>query len=318
MAVNKKGVFFTLTAIMFISILILFIEIEHKPRLSEKIDVVNQRVSTMNSFITSVEEDGERSLYISSFRTFLAMTDYMITHNEYIDNLTLRFTEAFFDGTIKNEPNAMISGSTFDDWIDSINYHANRVNIITEFDNPVVAIYQEDPWSVNVNLNVTIKYYDLDNVASWNRFTVINSRLNITSFEDPVYIVNTIARVSNPLSITPYEDNYTTKISETEWDVKNLKDHLKNSYYTYNPDAPSYLMRLEGALSQDSPCCGIESLVNLEELDSQGLPVFEYSVVDHEYWSNISGVQIRGMQSWFRLDSAHRTKYQVSDDFFIA
>jgi len=315
MAMNKKGLFFTLTAIMFIIILIFFIEIENKPKLSEKSDVISSRVGTMDSFIKSVEEDTERALYISGFRTLLAMTDSVLINGEYIDNIDLRFNEAFFNGTIDGQPNILITGSTFDDWASSIGIQANKLNILINFQNPIITVYQETPWSIILNLNATISYADLDGTASWNRDTVIISELNLSNFEDPAYTVNTLGRVGNTIEVTPYEGNYTWNDGGT-WYVANLKDHLKESYYTFNSDAPNYLMRLEGNLSQASSCCGIESLVNLEKLTAQGIDVYSFSVVDHEYWTNQSGVQITDMQSWFRLDTPHRAKYEVDDAYF--
>ena len=59
---------------------------------------------------------------------------------------------------------------------------------------------------------------------------------------------------------------------------------------------------------------GIESLVNLQKLSSQGLQVQDKSVIDHIYFSssNPSKQHILGMPSWFKLDDSHLAAYQAS------
>ncbi|MBM3200457.1 hypothetical protein FJZ53_05965 [Candidatus Woesearchaeota archaeon] len=316
MAINKKGVFFTLTAMMFVLALLFFIRMEHKPTYSGNIDMISRRISTMDSFIKSVESDLERALYISSFRAFIAMTDHIIIHYEYIDSVDLRFTEAFLNGTIKGEPSILLATSTFNDWANSVSLKAAKLNIITSFEDPIVGVYQQDPWTVDVTLNTTINYQDLDGLASWNRSVSVSTKINLTGFEDPVYFMNTFGRVSNTITPTLYEGNYTNEIEEGEWDVNNLKYHLNHSYYTNNEDAPSYLMRLEGNIIQESICCGIESLVNRQELYSQGVETYDYSIVDHNYWINQSGSLATNMENWFRIDSEHRQKYGLDDEYF--
>ena len=84
-----------------------------------------------------------------------------------------------------------------------------------------------------------------------------------------------------------------------------LPTHLGNSYYIEHNDAPSYLMRFENNLVS-SPY-GIESLVNVQELQGAGFTPQTKSSVDFIYFgvSNPSSCKIKDLQSYafFRLDT---------------
>ena len=80
-----------------------------------------------------------------------------------------------------------------------------------------------------------------------------------------------------------------------------LLNHTLSSYYRSHTDAPSFLNRLQGNLSASQ--YGIESLVNLQKLSSQGVPTQQKTVVDYIYFStqNPAHNGVSGMPSWFRL-----------------
>ncbi|MFH1331788.1 MAG: hypothetical protein ABIH63_00705 [archaeon] len=310
MAIGKKGVFYTLLAIVFILVLIFFVKIKTESKLTDKIDLTRTRIDTMNNFVDAVEEDVERALYISGFRSMLAFNQYLLKSNgTYLNSTQEAFQEAIFNGTVNGEEDALISGSTFYDWVTNVREKGNNLNIELQMNEPELAVYQTDPWHIKLDLNVTVVAQDVKGMASWYRRSNIISTISIEGFEDPLYIVQTYGRYTNIVNRTIYEGNYTYEVTPGVWNVNNLKDHVTKMYYTENSDAPDFLMRFEGKLT-DSPN-GIESMINLEKLNSQGIPVYQYSVVDHEYWSETSGRTVSGMQSWFRIDTGHETKYQV-------
>lgn len=311
MAIGKKGIFYSLLAIIFILLLLFFIKIKSETKPEEKIDLTRTRIETMNQFVDSVEEDMQRALYISGFRSMLAFNQYLMQANgTVLNNVDGAFQEAIFNGTVNGTTNALVSGSTFSDWTSNVKKKGTNLNVNLQLTNPELVAYQTDPWHVTLEMNITIQADDVTNMASWNRRTTILSTIDIEGFEDPLYIINTYGRYTNVVNRTLYEGNYTYQVSPGVWDVTNLRDHVANMHYTENDDAPSFLMRFGGKLT-GSPQ-GIESMINLEKLNSQGIPIYPYSVVDHEYWSSTSGRTVAGMQSWFRIDTGHEAKYQVS------
>ena len=144
----------------------------------------------------------------------------------------------------------------------------------------------------------TICYHGATQQDSWyNRpGNTINTYISVTNFEDPIYSISTNGLITNSINKTPYE----VPIA-----IGNLPDHVENSYYIAHSDAPSFLNRLEGNLSDDAN--GIESLVYLPRLPSPEIK----SCVDYIYFStdNPATSGVSGMPSWFKLDTPHLSVY---------
>ncbi|MCK5612406.1 hypothetical protein KAR91_61610 [Candidatus Pacearchaeota archaeon] len=301
---NKKAQLFTLVSMMII--LLLFLSFEVYSFIQEK-DSVKTRVSTMNTFLDSLEKNLERQLYISGFRIlFLAQTQ-ITTTGQYVD-IEDFFDEAFLNGTVAgNSNNSLLIGVTYSDIINSINEKAAKINTNITLANPIINITQTDPWNVMFTMTTDMTMNDNKGLANWNKKQTIVGTIPIMGLEDPFYIIHSNARVSRKINQTNFEGNYATGS-----DIANLYEHVENRYYTANPSAPSFLNRMEGSFSSDEN--GIESFVDLAEFSTQGLSTETKSVVDYIYFSNNnpSYKTIPGMQSWFYMDTDHLEKYNVT------
>jgi hypothetical protein len=310
MITNKKGVYFTLMTISILSIFLFYFIIQNYKTSDEKMFIIETRVLTMNNFITDVQRDIKRGAYIASYRALLSLEEYVAVNGEFLDNLTKNFKEAFLNGTINNVEMLLMINSTFKNWVSSIKNQGEKMNINTEISYGDIKIFQEDPWSVKTSVNVSIFINDTTGIASFQKQDFIVSTINIIGFEDPLYIVNGLGRLTNTINITPYEDYYTS-YNGSHWNVTNLSIHNQEMYYTNNSNAPSFLFRFENKTSS-SPY-GIESLVYVPKLSEQALPLYDKSIVDYIYWSNISTTdyRINYTPEWFKLDQDHLDKYQV-------
>ena len=107
-----------------------------------------------------------------------------------------------------------------------------------------------------------------------------------------------------------YLDNQTSSI----WSLP-VYDAIEYGYYsTFNQSGPDMIMRLEGNMSTKDN--GIETFVNLPELQSAGIPVDGNKVsIAYIYFSSGSspGQPVRGLQSWFRIDAANAVRYNLTD-----
>ena len=269
---------------------------------------VQKRVSTIDDFVFSTEKDFERQLFINGFRTLFAFESDIVESGQYLNDVQGAFQESFFNGTIFGAQNNLTEKTDFYDIKNKIERDARKVSVNISLTNPVLNVVQESPWRITYILNVDFYAYDLNNLASWNKTLVVKSDIPIETFSDPVYVINTNGLVLNKVVKTPFSDF----VSGT--DVSNLLNHTLNSYYINSSSGPSFLKRLEGDLSADAN--GIESLVNLEELSSQGIAVKQKSAVDYIYFSsnNPTGCNVvpAGMPSWFKLDNEHLEIYEVS------
>lgn len=301
---DKRGMFFTLVAIALLSLFLLSYSIYS---ISEKREEINKRISSMNDFVFSVEEDLQRKLFISGFRIIFVYEGRILESESYISDVDSTFSEAFFNGTINNQispdEEILMNGIKFQDIENSLKEDAQKLNLNLSLLNPEISISQEDPWRVKVRLKTNLVIQDRGNLASWNREAIIESYIPIENFEDPLYIVNTGGDV--PVKIN--KTIYTTFVEGG--DVSNLLSHLGNKYYINSTSAPSFLDRLEGNLSADEN--GIESLVYLPSLSAA---IKDKSAVDYIYFSNDnpSSTGVAGMPAWFKLDDAHKIVYGIA------
>ncbi len=129
-------------------------------------------------------------------------------------------------------------------------------------------------------------------VGALNAINIINNSIQETGYNE-IYIDN---RTSSPLSV---------------WHLP-MNLALENKYYFYG-DGPNYFKRLEGNLSSSSD--GIESFVNIPELESNGLTVKPYSRVDYLYFSDNNTIShnVRGFPEWFTIDDYHANKYNLTE-----
>lgn len=312
MKVNKKGIFFTFAAIVLSIIIISSFNVYTGYRLKDKMEVIEVRINTMNSFIIDLENDIENAIFISGFRSLLSLEDYLMDHDVFFGgvgapSLSVAFSDAFLKGTIdfdgSPEKIGLMKNNTFINWTTRIKEQTNKTDITVDFTVNSVTITQSEPWKVDIAINLDINVKDKKNTASWT----INDKdyikqINITTggsntkFVDPLYIVNNNGLVNNSITRTTVPDFS----SEA-----NLNTHLLNSYYIEHSGAPNYLMRFENDLGSSSN--GIESLVNSQELIDAGLSANSRSAVDYIYYGSggVADCEVKDPSySWFRLDTA--------------
>jgi len=278
-----------------------------KDELSSKTDIIATRIETMNNFIKDVEQDLEKGLFISGFRAFASMVQFVANNGSYIDDVDISFNELIINGSLNGQYPGLMIDSTFTDWVGKIESQADKIGILVNFTILDIEINQTGPWLIEIVSNVNLLLVDKKNTSSWNRTRIIRTSMNIETLEDPVYIVNSGGKITNTIVKSPIIDF--VQGSNTD----NLNIHLNNSYYIKSNTSPSFLMRLEGNLGNSTN--GIESLVNLQEFQDQGLPIKDRSVVDYIYFgvSQTTNSMVNGTPAWFKLDVDHHDVYEVED-----
>ena len=306
---NRNGIFFTTLVIIILSLFILTFTFYSQVKERQSIQ---KRVETLNNFVFAVEENIPRQLRTTGFRIIFLLEKRIVETGSYITSLDSVFQETFFNGTVYGETNpeiqALMLGATFPEIEATLKQKAEKINANLDFINPSISISQSDPWHIEVTLSSNLIIRDKSNLALWNRTSDIKAYIPIQDFEDPLYVINTNGLVTNKLIKTPY----TTFVSG--FNIANLSSHLENSYYTASTSAPSFLKKLQGDTSADPN--GIESLVNLAKLSTQGIEARDKSIVDYIYFSASNpphcNVLPAGMPAWFKLDTPHTTTYQVT------
>jgi hypothetical protein len=294
----KRAIFYTTAAIALTIVIIVTYSAYSTYRLSDKMEVIQTRIETMNFFIKDVERDINNGIYIAGFRTLLSFNQFIATNGSFLDDVNARFKESFLNGTINQQPLSLMKDSTFTDWANKISAEADKVDIKFDFTVNDVKLNQSSPWSVDIGLNISLDIRDKRNTSYWLRNRHLINSISIVGFEDPLYIVNSKGRVTNaimPTNITQFVVN---------GNVGYLLIHMNKSYYAAHNDSPSFLMRLQGNIGNSS--MGIESLVNLDKFIQQGLPIKDRSIVDSVYFGTktTTNFRINNTPEWFKIDGS--------------
>tara|TARA_Y100000310_G_scaffold148787_3_gene148041 strand:- start:6657 stop:7598 length:942 start_codon:yes stop_codon:yes gene_type:complete len=303
----KKGIFYTTAAIALTVVIVVTYSAYSTYRLRDRMDSIETRIESVNFFIKDVENDIDKGVFITGFRTLLSFNQFITNNGTFIDDINARFKESFLNGTINDQPLSLMKDSTFTDWANKISAEADEIDILFNFEIIDVKLNQTDPWAIDIGLNISLDIRDKRNTSYWIRNRLLTTQISILDFEDPLYVINSNGRVTNTIK----QSNTTDFVVNGK--VDNLLDHMNNSYYIAHNDTPSFLMRFEGNLGNST--YGIESLVNLAEFQEQGLALKDRSIVDYIYFGTKSttNFRINNTPSWFKIDQGHLDAYQVTN-----
>lgn len=311
---NRCGFIFLVSTLLFVAVLLTIMFARQESTELDEASLL--RVRTMDEFITDFGDDSRRAAYISGFRALIAIEQYLNDRGEYVDDLAPIFVEAFVNGTIEGEHYAVLDDSTFNDYLANVEERASLVGIsldATVFD---VTLSQSTPWSVDVNFLLRVVVNDSRGQASWNYTESFTTEVSIFDLRDPVYSVSTYGKVPNTIR----KSTLTMGLLVVGNDTSGLEEEIQNMTYREDPSAPSFLQRIAGDLTGNSTY-GIASLVDLDNLDAQGLEVENgRSIVDAWYFSGRNATVYCpdsrfGLATWVRLDSTHYADEEHNYDF---
>ena len=293
---RKKAIFYTSAAIALIVVILITYSAYSTYNLSDKMETIATRIETVNFFIKDVEKDINKGVYIAGFRSLLSLNQFITTNGTFIDNINDRFKESFINGTINHQQLSLMQSSTFIDWANKIAVEADKIDIKFNFTINSITLNQSDPWSVDIGVNISLDIRDKRNTSYWIRNRYLTSKIGIIGFEDPLYVVNSKGRITNAI----VKSNITNFVANG--DITNLTIHANNSWYIPHNDSPNFLMRFEGNLANST--FGIESLVNLDKFQQQGLPIKDRSVVDYVYFgtATTTNFRVNNTPQWFKID----------------
>jgi hypothetical protein len=334
----KKGFFFSLFVITALALVVFTFKTNVELKEEQRVEVFKTRVDTTNQFLDDMEKDIERAIYVSAFRAFLAMDEYIHKKEEYIDNVSTRLPELMINGTIKGLQMNSTNSSTFGKWIQGIQELSNRYNINITFKDTQIEVYQFSPWTIDISFISNVSVKDYEDIVSWNYTIAKSTIINISEahFADPVYFMGSITNYEegtpliNTIQQTPYEYLWKNDSSAPySVNITNLQDHVTRQLYINNTGAPSYIMRLEGhtncSAEYTTQCreSGIESLVNVLDMSTfwkynkAGESDKEPCVADYQFFyegcsPKADKNNVINMDKNFRLDRNHLGLYNLT------
>ena len=297
---NKKGVFFL--AITMVIITLLMTSYTLHTGIQER-KIAQKRVETMNSFVNSIQQDIERKIFIAAFRSIFTLENKIIETGAYISNVNASFQEMFFNGTLNGQNQPIMVGATFNDISSGLQSVGDKININVNITNPKLNIDQIDPWNLHISLSTEFSVTDENNLSSWNSPLTTTAKVPLYYFDDPLYTLNTGGIIAIKINQTIYNS----------FNSSALLDHTTKGHYKSSSQAPSFIDRLEGNLTINNTN-GIESLVNIQNLQSKGISTQQKSIIDYIYFSTLNPAfcQVSGMPSWFNIDNTNLAQYNAT------
>lgn len=321
-AIRKRGIFFTFTAIMMMAIFIVVFTPQAEISLQKDAQAIRARIGSIDNYVSDLENSYfETILRATTYKTILSLIFYTNSTGSYLSNLDSAFSEVALTGKINGVLIDSITGkkimdnNTLTDWNNRIIETArDTLNVNTTIIVTNVSVFQAKPWNIesSLSVNFTVK----SNIAEWKKEAIITTTIGIEGFHDPYYLVNTNKVYTNQIKKSTAEFN--------QWNIAKVREHLRNGTYVHweDSDAPSFLMRFTNTIS-NSACCGIESLVNPNKI-SPSDKIESYA--DYHFWShkfannctqlyNITGLwdEFR----YFKLDFEHAVRYNITSQDIV-
>ncbi len=306
---GKKGIFFTIIAIMLVTLLSIAFTPYDYVSYKDRIPAITGRIGVANTYVKTLEQSYVKAAVETSGRDALVALVLFINKTTYLPSfgaVNSTFSELMLNGSVNGTPvecyldnkpltasvciaslnpdyNVMKNKNLLFKFSSIENVSRDVLLIRTDFrdsnDGYVVSLFQDNatgPWRVGINL---ITNYTVDaSIVYWNISQNITVNVPVEGLLDPVYLVN--ASFNNTIART----------NSTVWDVNNLSKLVQEMKYSFEPNAPSFLMRLYYNLSNGgnnisgSACCGIESPINPNRLN---IPMCtKKSYIDWCFYSN--------------------------------
>ncbi|MBI2142492.1 hypothetical protein HYU15_03330 [Candidatus Woesearchaeota archaeon] len=334
---SKKGIFFTIIAVMLVAILAIAFAPEEYTTFKDRLPAVKTRVDVANEYVKILRNSYiEASAQTSGMDAMKALVLY-VNKTGYLPDekaVSSTFKEIMLNGSINgrlvetyldsSSAYSVMHGRTFFHKIGAVE-NASRETLLIEtsfrknLSDYDIVLYQSNetgPWRIGVN--ITLSYYVNASLASWDI-----TQTEITTFPaegilDPLQLVsgaNNISRVE--------------RTNSTVWNIANVSKLIEDQKYKQDSSAPSFLMRLYGNLSigSGSVCCGIESPINPNKIGVDINKCTRKSYIDWCFYSancapdaagkiwNITGITTytAGQKFYgFKLDTSHAAAYNIT------
>lgn len=284
----KRGIFFTLIAIVIMALLIIILTPKADVSLQKDAQAIRKRIDSVDNYVATLEDSYfKTALEATTFKTILSLALYINKTEAFLNNFDNAFYEVIVNGTINKVPidlttkAKIMDNNSLMNWSNRIIKTANstyHVNTTIVFIN--VSVNQTDPWTLTtrLTLNITVK----SNVAEWRRNKTIIATTSIEGLYDPYYLINTEGLYDKQIR--------KSDIQFDEWNLTHVRTALKNATYVHwkNSKAPSYLMRFVNNL-EASECCGIESFVDPNKIMPNDIDHIDQreSYLDYLFWSHV-------------------------------
>ncbi len=308
---SRKSFFYSISVLLVLvpiaSLLIYYALLSARSASGETSKVVSGEA---RSFFVSMHADFQRALETSAKSAVLSSINEVVSTGRPFSDSRSALRNLVVTGSPDGagEPSPVMGGNFLNAWASNMRNLSFYYGLNSTISIPVsnVTVSHASPFELEFTAQATVVTRPLFNPDSFNltRTYSASAVVPVEGFEDPLYGLNSYGLVARVISANE------TPISNSTA----LDDFIGLKQYVPNADAPDFFNRLEGSLSASQ--FGFETIVDLNELTAQGLPVRNQSAVDHLYFNSTLPDQGHAVTSssyaWLRLDCPHAELYGVS------
>ena len=242
---NRRGMFFTLVAILIITILFVSFSPQYASRINYELPVTESRVEAGNGLVETIKYSYvPQALSASSYHALKSLSNHLKTRTgpnagqgfATLEELNKTFESMMLNGTLIPGGNIYFGMQDvhFMNLLDAMEKSStDHLQIETKFmrENFNVALYQNaDTGAFQVGVNLTINFSVDAGLARWEDLENISVAFEFEDIEDPLYAIN--------LNSAPYSNptNFVNKFNETNrisYDVRNTFLEVTYRTYTY-------------------------------------------------------------------------------------
>lgn len=298
MLFNKKGVVFTIIALVISSfVLLLFFYLMELP-LDHKVEVTRAKVMRTNNFLFQLEDIAKMQAVISSRQAINKIVREMYDRGDFVhsgSSFDDEFVNCLSSGTFRvhqNQDGVCGSEANLKEKLEVnlSNFVRDNlgVNVVINVSN--ISIYQLDHWFLIVGFDLNA-FINESMYAVWNVSMRIDQEISIIGMKDPVFATLSSGPL-NPFRANSFENVSVISVDPYFVVVDGFLERpstlnvlaLNGSFFQHNL-SPSFLDRLRGNFSASS--LGIASIVIPKYHGASGIIIDSGgSNLDWNYWQN--------------------------------
>jgi hypothetical protein len=111
-AMNKKAVFFTFSALFLLAIVFIYVYFVTSPTAVDEDEFISMKTDNLNNFVLGFDQDVARGLYIAGYRSLVSAQDYIEQNQTFLPNAQSYIKEAIVNGTMGVSQMDMMTQST--------------------------------------------------------------------------------------------------------------------------------------------------------------------------------------------------------------
>lgn len=306
---NKKA--FTYTTVSLVAVLVvvsLLSSQQLRARYSYTSITTKLLSDSLNDLNNNLVNDLRKTVEVSISRALITCLNNIVTTGEPLQSPELNISILIVNGTFNGVLHPLMENNTISYWLNNVNLKSNELGFVSEINIGTPSISQNDSFSLLVSYTININTSNKAKTINISRTIDEKVPVSIIGFEDPLFPLNTYGRVERIIS-----RNITS-----DFNLEKLEDFFAKKNYAPGY-GPSFLDRLAGRLYNSYPGSGLETFVDLQELQSYEIDTKPtQTLIDYLYFNSsvIPGDTVTGFSpTWFKIDDllSHQTFYGVSN-----